>query len=328
MTTAYADTLVTAEHPYDTPEFTSLPQTPDSATGQSVWTGLHQDLRHLSRTKSALDEFRQWQLQHGWSAHTPVELATELRDDPAALGVVVSLYQSGSRLAAAILIEAFRPALITFTRYARIDECEQIGRSEVRAQVVLAVFYEVASTTDSRSSSIAGRLYGETLKRVTRQRQHVTEFPSDALGLAKKGLVPGHRKQTNRPESTMRSPGHSGAGERDGEPNFRRATDYYEPTDIDIAPVATRPGLDWDSVERKGLARDVIASARDNGIISSAEHDLLHARFLGDTLIPVPTLARQMGQSKSYCETKIRRALLKLSTHYAASRHAATSTVA
>lgn len=327
MTTAYADTIATAEHPYDTHEFTSLPQTPDSATGQSIWTGLRKDLQRLSKAPCALDEYRQWQQLHGWSAHTPVELAADLRDDPAALGAVVGFYQAGSRLAAAILVEAFRPALITFTRYARIDECEQIGRSEVRAQVVLAVFYEVASTTDSRSSSIAGRLYGETLKRVTRQRQHVTEYPSDACRFAKKACAPNHRMHTSRPESVAMRWAHNG-GLRDDDSALRRTTDYYEPTDIDVAPIATRPGLDWDSVERKGLARDVIVSARDNGIISSAEHDLLHARFLGDTLVPVPTLARQIGQSKSYCETKIRRALLKLSTHYATNGRAAASTVA
>lgn len=319
MTTAYADTVATAEHPYDTPEFTSLPQTPDSATGQSIWTGLRRDLQRLCKAQCSHGEYRQWQQLHGWSAHTPVELAADLRDNPAALGAVVAYYQAGSRLAAALLVEAFRPALITFTRYARIDECEQIGRSEVRAQVVLAVFYEVASTTDSRSRSIAGRLYGETLKRVTRQRQHVTEYPSDACRFAKKPSAP-----NRRPESAISWVG----GTRDDDSPCRITTEYYEPTDIDVAPVATRPGLDWDSVERKGLARDVIASARDAGIISSAEHDLLYARFLGDTLVPVPTLARQLGHSVSYCETKIRRALLKLSTHYATSERTVASTVA
>lgn len=306
MTTAYADTIGTAEHPYDTPEFTSLPQTPDSATGQSVWTALRRDLRILSRTRSALREFRQWQQQHGWSAYTPEEFATELRDAPAALGAVVGYYQNGSRLAAAILVEAFRPALITFTRYARLDESEQIGRPGVRAQIVLATFYEVAATTDPASRSIAGSLYGETLKRVTRERKRAIEYPANSTAF---GLNV-HSEQAHKRHHAAIDPL------------------IFGQTEIDVAPVAARPGLDWDSVERKGLARDVIASARDNGIISSAEHDLLHARFLGDALVPVPTLARQIGQSKSYCETKIRRALLKLSTHYTASGHAAASTVA
>lgn len=314
MTIAYADTDTVAAHPYDTPEFSSLPQTPDSAAGQSVWTGLRIDLMRLSRTRHALAEYRQWKTSHGWSAHTPVELATELRDDPAALGAVVSHYQDGSRLAAAVLVEAFRPALITFTRYARLDDCEQIHRPEVRAQIVLATFYEVASTTDPHSRSIAGRLYGETLKRVTRQRQRVTEYPADHTTIGVHGTTVVRHAQ-NAKRRTM-------------DRGLVAEQSVFLATDVDVAPVATRTGLDWDSVERKGLARDVIAAARDNGVISAVEHDLLHARFLGDALVPVPTLARQFDESLSYCETKIRRALLKLAAHYDRSGRAAASTVA
>jgi hypothetical protein len=310
MTATLTDRAPVASQPYDNPKFTTLPQTPDTAPGQSVWTQLHTEFVRLSQTRAASTEYAQWRQRHAWHADTPTQLAAELRDDPAALSAVVSLYQEGSRLAAAMLAEAFRPALITFTRYTRIDQCEQADRPAVRAQVVLETFYEVASTTDAQSTSIAGRLYGETLKRVTRERPYVPQYPS--LAVVDAWSVPtGDERRTGRDES-------------------RYALDYehFRSTDIDVAPVATRPTIDWERVERKGLARDVLAAARDNDVITAVEHDILSARFLGDAVVPVPTLARQSGVSVSYCETKIRRALIKLAAHYSRSGRAAEPTVA
>jgi hypothetical protein len=322
MTATLTDRAPVASQPYDTPEFTTLPQTPGAAPGQSVWTQLHAEFVRLSQTRAAATEYARWRRRHDWRADTPAQLAADLRDDPAALAAVVSLYQDGSRLAAAMLAEAFRPALITFTRYTRIDQCEQVDRPAVRAQVVLATFYEVASTTDARSTSIAGRLYGETLKRVTRERAHVPQYPApwdDLTGSVRgRGQNPANLGDVGRRERSK------------GRDESRYVPDwgFFKETHIDVAPIATRPTIDWERIERKGLARDVLAAARADDMITAVEHDILAARFLGDALVPVPTLARQNGVSVSYCETKIRRALLKLAEFYSSSDRATEPTVA
>ena len=302
MTITQTDADPTAGHPYATSDFGPLPQTPQSAPGQSVWTQLAHDFTRMCHTTATTREYRQWRARHGWRADTPTAFAAALRDDPHGLGAVVCYYQDGSKLAAAILVEAFRPALITFTRYARIDDCEQIDRPEVRAQVVLVTFYEVASTTDPHSLTIAGRLYGETLKRVTRERPHVPQYPASGMFLYE--IWDGDGTHQAR---TTRTYHEDYRGRR--EANTR-------PTTIDVAPIATRTQTDWEAIERKGLARDVVAVARDAGVISDLEYDLVCGRFLSDSLVPVPTLARSVGKSVSYCESKLRRALEKMSTHY------------
>lgn len=317
MTTSYADAASTTGHPYDTPEFDSLPQTPVSAPGQSVWSQLANDFRRQCHTASARTEYAQWQERHGWRADTPAELVDNLRDDAHGLGAIVAYCQAGSKLAAAILVEAFRPALITFTRYARIDDCEQIDRPEVRAQCVLVTFYDVASTTDPQSLSIAGRLYGETLKRVTlgrqiggshRERPRVSQFPASGMFLYETwdgGCA--HQNRTNRAD---------------------RSEDYFRAATVDIAPVAQHTTIDWEAIERKGAVRELLTNARVAGVINESECELLSDRFLGDALVPVPTLARSMGESVSYCETKLRRALIKLRTHYGRETGAAAGAVA
>lgn len=301
MTTAPTDADATTGHTYTTPTLATLPQTPQRARGQSVWTQLSEGFHHLSRTPAARQEYRQWRHRHDWRAEEPAELAIELRDAPHALGVIVAYHQSGSSLAAAILVEAFRPALITFTRYARLDDCEQADRAHLRAQVVLATFYEVASTTNPHSESIAGRLYGETLKRVTRARPQIPQHPaSDLFGHDHLGLL---TQSTRHGHTTSRHEGSRGG---------RRVP----VADTDVAPIALRSGTDWDAIERKGLVRDLLTTARDRGVINHREYDLVSARYLTDNLVPIPTLARQFGESVSYCETKIRRALAKLRTQY------------
>ncbi|MGV0476813.1 hypothetical protein PJN38_24925 [Mycobacterium kansasii] len=281
-----------------------IEQTSPRSVNRSLWTRLHHEFINLTQTRTASTEYAQWKQHHSWYPATAVELASELSDNHSALGAVVSHYQDGSRLAAALLVEAFRPALIAFTRYARLDPCEQLDRSEVRAQIVLSTFYEVAATTDTRNSSVAigGRLYGETLKRVTRERPHVPQYPA-----------PSCDDNWTAQSKTSRDPS-------------RNIADYsfFSVTRVDVAPVAARTAtIDWDAVERKGLARDVLAVARDNAVITTIEYDILCARFLGDALVPVPTLARQFGRSVSYCETKLRRALLKLAAHYRPGERAA-----
>ncbi|WP_102144353.1 hypothetical protein [Mycobacterium hubeiense] len=313
MTTIYAEADQGAGHPYANTDFGSLPQTPVGAPGQSVWTQLAREFTRQCRADSARAEYAEWRERHGWRADTPTALVDVLRDDPHGLGAIVSYYQAGSKLAAAILVEAFRPALITFTRYARLDHTEQIDRPEVRAQVVLVTFYEVASTTDPQSLSIAGRLYGETLKRVTRERPHAPEYAATGLFLYE------HSTQTDKRvagSSTYREDyrGRQSAGSR--------------PASVDVAPVATRAQTDWAAIERKGLVRDVVLLARDEGVISQLECDLVCGRFLGDSLVPVPTLARSLGQSVSYCESKLRRALAKLSDRYTRDSRAAAVSVA
>ena len=324
MTTALTDHSPVATQPFDTPDFTHLPQTPDSAHGPSIWTQLHTDFIHLARTRKATTEYSGWRHRHGWRATTAVELAAELRDNPAALGVVVQLYQDGSRLASAVLVEAFRGALITFTRYTRVDACEQVERPAVRAQTVLATFFEVASTTDTRCPSITGRLYGETLKRVTRERTEIEQYPTQITE------APRHRADGAFSVDFRVIHSVDGRDESMGRDKSRYDADChtYSPTHIDVVPAATRPGLDWERIERTGLARDVLATARDNGVITASEHDILAARFLSNGLVPVPTVARQCGISLSACETKLRRGLQKLTKFYAAAGAEAQPTVA
>ena len=299
MTASYADVESTASNPYATPDFDSLPQTPISAPGQSVWNQLANEFTRLCTTAAAKTELALWRECHDWRVSTPAELVDNLRDDPHGLGAVVAYYQAGSKLAAAVLVEAFRPALITFTRYARIDDYEQIDRPQVRAQAVLAVFYDVASTTDPGSLSIAGRLYGETLKRTTRERPTVVQYPASGSYLYEQW---------------------DGGGNFENGEKIRRfgvhQEQRYRLANTDVAPVAQHATIDWEAIERKGLVRELVANARDSGVINEAESALLRDRFLSDTLVPVPTLARSMGQSVSSCETKLRRALGKLRTHY------------
>jgi hypothetical protein len=312
MTTALTDHPPVATQPFDTPDFTRLPQTPDTAHGPSIWTQLHSDFLRMARTRRAATEY------------AAVELAAELRDNPTALGAVVQLYQSGSQLASAVLVEAFRGALITFTRYARIDACEQLDRQAVRAQTVLATFFEVASTTDPQSPSITGRLYGETLRRVTRQRPEVEQYPAQMTDAPKRHAADAFEVDFRSFQSI----------DRRDEDTRRDTSRYvedchtYSPTHIDVVPAATRPGLNWDRIERTGLARDVLATARDNGVITAGEHDILAARFLSDGLVPVATVARQCDVSLSACETKLRRGLQKLTKFYAAAGVEAQPTVA
>lgn len=324
MTTALTDHPPVATQPFDTPDFTRLPQTPDTAHGPSIWTQLHSDFLRMARTRRAATEYAGWRHRHGWRATSAVELAAELRDNPTALGAVVQLYQSGSQLASAVLVEAFRGALITFTRYARIDACEQLDRQAVRAQTVLATFFEVASTTDPQSPSITGRLYGETLRRVTRQRPEVEQYPAQMTDAPKRHAADAFEVDFRSFQSI----------DRRDEDTRRDTSRYvedchtYSPTHIDVVPAATRPGLNWDRIERTGLARDVLATARDNGVITAGEHDILAARFLSDGLVPVATVARQCDVSLSACETKLRRGLQKLTKFYAAAGVEAQPTVA
>ncbi|MCC9185566.1 hypothetical protein MMAG44476_21587 [Mycolicibacterium mageritense DSM 44476 = CIP 104973] len=314
MTASYAEVESTTGHPYATPDFDSLPQTPVSAPGQSVWSQLANDFRRQCFTASARTEYAQWQERHGWRANTPAELVENLRDDPHGLGAVVAYYQGGSKLAAAILVEAFRPALITFTRYARLDDCEQIDRPEVRAQAVLVVFYDVASTTDPHSLSIAGRLYGETLKRTTRERPIVPQYPASGTYLYEQWDDGGaFQKSPTRGRGCHQEEGR-GVG--------------AALANVDIAPVAQHTTIDWEAIERKGLVRELVTNARAAGVISESECELLCDRFLGDSLVPVPTLARSMGESVSYCETKLRRALSKMRVHYGRETSAAVDAVA
>lgn len=321
MTTALTDHSPVVTQPFDTPDFTHLPQTPATAHGSSIWTQLHTDFLRMARTRAATTEYAGWRQRHGWRATTAVELAAELRDNPAALGAVVQLYQDGSQLASAVLVEAFRGALITFTRYTRIDACEQLDRASVRAQTVLATFFEVASTTDAQSPSITGRLYGETLRRVTRERPEVEQFPTQV------GEIVGPKEGKAGFRAFRGHEARSESGYRDGS-RYIVDFDSYSPTHIDVIPAATRPGLNWERIERTGLARDVLATARDSGVITASEHDILVARFLRDGLVPVATVARQCDVSLSACETKLRRGLQKLTKFYAAAGVETQPTVA
>ncbi len=314
MTATYTAVESTTGHPYATPDFDSLPQTPVSAPGQSVWSQLANDFRRQCSTASARTEYAQWQERHGWRADTPAELVDNLRDDPHGLGAVVAYYQAGSKLAAAVLVEAFRPALITFTRYARLDDCEQIDRPEVRAQAVLVVFYDVAFTTDPHSLSIAGRLYGETLKRTTRERPTVPQYPASGTYLYEQWDVGGAFQSS---------------GPRGCHQEYRGLGDTHRNlANVDVAPVAQHTTIDWEAIERKGSVRELVTNARKAGVISQSECELLCDRFLGDSLVPVPTLARSLGESVSYCETKLRRALVKLRAHYGRETSATVGAVA
>lgn len=298
MTTTYATPATTANHPYETPEFRSLPQTITGYQAGTVWGQLQTDFASRCATRSARNEFTQWRTQHGWAALTPDVFAAELRDNPEGLGAIVAYHQSGSQLASAMLVEAFRPALITFSRYARIDVFEQLSRNEIRAQVVLSTFYEVVGTTSPEHPNLVGRLYGETLKRVTREHPQVAQYcASHVFDLWDNTL-------------TQRSLGTSYAIARqiEDEPDLTWGCKNLAST-----------GPDWETIERAGLARDLIANARERDIISAIEFDLITARFFGDTLVPVPTIARSIGRSTAYCDSKIHRAIQKIAEAYGAS---------
>jgi len=305
MTATYATPATTANHPYATPEFRSLPQTVTGYRKGTVWGQLQADFATRCATRSARNEYAQWRDQHGWPAPTPDAFAAELRDNPDGLGVIVASHQNGSQLASAMLVEAFRPALITFSRYARIDAFEQLSRDQVRAQVVLSTFYEVVATTSPEHPNLVGRLYGETLKRVTREHAQVAQYCASHVfdvfdsqpprsGCRKAYAIAEHLQ--DKPDLTW---------------NFK---------DLSSA------GPDWESIERAGLARDLMADARDRGVISEIEYDLISARFLGDMLVPVPTIARAIGRSTAYCDSKVRRAIQKIADAYGASNNTVAAT--
>lgn len=305
MTATYAIPATTANHPYETPEFRSLPQTVTGYQAGTVWGQLQADFASRCATRRARNEYSRWRTQHGWAALTPDVFAAELRDNPDGLGAIVAYHQGGSQLASAMLVEAFRPALITFSRYARIDVFEQLSRNEIRAQVVLSTFYEVIGTTSPEHPNLVGRLYGETLKRVTREHPQVAQYCAS------------HIFDLGDSTRLQRSLGASYAIARqiEDEPDLTWGCNNLAST-----------GPDWESIERAGLARDLVADARDRGIISAVECDLITARFFGDTLVPVPTIARSIGRSTAYCDSKIRRAIQKIAEAYGASNDRLSAT--
>lgn len=305
MTATYATPATTANHPYETPEFRSLPQTVTGYQAGTVWGQLQADFTSRCATRSARAEYTQWRTQHGWAGPTPDVFAAELRDNPDGLGAIVAYHQSGSKLASAMLVEAFRPALITFSRYARIDAFEQLSRNEVRAQVVLSTFYEVVGTTSPEHPNLVGRLYGETLKRVTREHPQVAQYCASHIFEMREWKPLGHGFQDS----------YAIAGHLQDDPDLT----------WDFKDLASA-GPDWESIERAGLARDLITNARDRGIISAIEFDLITARFFGDTLVPVPTIARSTGRSIAYCDSKIRRAIQKIADAYGATNDGLTAT--
>ncbi|MCX8559176.1 hypothetical protein OS121_29460 [Mycolicibacterium mucogenicum] len=309
MTATYATPATTANHPYETPEFRSLPQTVTGYRKGTVWGQLQADFATRSATRSARNEYAQWRSQHGWTAPAPDVFAAELRDNPDGLGVIVAYHQNGSQLASAILVEAFRPALITFSRYARIDAFEQLSRNQVRAQVVLSTFYEVVATTSPDHPNLVGRLYGETLKRVTREHAQVAQYcASHVLDWREERPLRSSLREEYALSEHLE-------GHLEGGPGW--TGDFKDPAST---------GPDWDAIERAGLARDLIDSARDRGVISAIEYDLISARFLGDTLVPVPTIARAIGRSTAYCDSKIRRAIQKIADAYGTTNNTVAAT--
>lgn len=261
----------------------------------SIWTQLKHDFARNVRARSARAEYSAWANEHGWSAQSAEELATTLWGAPAALDDLMTYYRQGSKLAQSILIETFRPALMKISRYARIDDCEQLDRAAVRAQTTLAVFYEVLETASPQCPDIKARLYGETLKRVTKNHGQLSIFPADLEGSR------GNYQTANAFLDVL----------------------YLENGHIPLDTSASvRPLVDWESVEARGLVRDMIDAAHDQGVLDSLDRDLLFGRFLGDVIVPVPTLARAMGESVSKCETRIKRAQDKLASLYASRRAA------
>lgn len=259
----------------------------------SIWTQLKHDFARNVRARSARAEYSAWANEHGWSAQSAEELATALWGAPAALDDLMTYYRQGSKLAQGILIEAFRPALMKISRYARIDDCEQLDRSVVRAQTTLAVFYEVLATASPQCPDIKARLYGETLKRVTKVHGQPIAFPAD---LEDRSF--------------------------DGYNTFLDALYLSGSSHLAESTAAVRPGMDWEAVELRGLVRDMVDAAHEQGVLDRLDRDLLYGRFLGDVLVPVPTLARQMKESVSKCETRIKRAQDKLASLYTSRRAA------
>ncbi|OHU12753.1 hypothetical protein [Mycobacteroides chelonae] len=259
----------------------------------SIWTQLKHEFARNVRARSARTEYGAWANEHGWSAQSAEELATTLWGAPAALDELMTYYRQGSKLAQSILIETFRPALMKISRYARIDDCEQLDRSVVRAQTTLAVFYEVLATASPQCPDIKARLYGETLKRVTKVHGQPIAYPAD--------LTDGSYDGYNTFLDTL----------------YLRGTHH-----LADSSAAVRPGMDWEAVETRGLVRDMVDAAHEQGVLDSLDRDLLYGRFLGDVLVPVPTLARQMKESVSKCETRIKRAQDKLASLYTSRRAA------
>lgn len=259
----------------------------------SIWTQLKHEFARSVRIRSARAEYSAWANEHGWSAQSAEELATTLWGAPAALDELMTYYRQGSKLAQAILIESYRPALMKISRYARIDDCEQLDRSVVRAQTTLTVFYEVLATASPQCPDIKARLYGETLKRVTKVHGQPIAFPAD--------LTDGSYDGYNTFLDTL----------------YLRGTHH-----LADSTAAVRPGMDWETVETRGLVRDMVDAAHEQGVLDSLDRDLLYGRFLGDVLVPVPTLARQMKESVSKCETRIKRAQDKLASLYTSRRAA------
>lgn len=259
----------------------------------SIWTQLKLEFARNVRARSARAEYSAWANEHGWSAQSAEELATTLWGAPAALDDLMTYYRQGSKLAQGILIEAFRPALMKISRYTRIDDCEQLDRSAVRAQTTLAVFYEVLATASPQCPDIKARLYGETLKRVTKVHGQPVAFPADL-----------------------------GNESYDGYNTFLDILYLRGTHHLADSAAAVRPGLDWETVEMRGLVRDMVDAAHEQGVLDSLDRDLLYGRFLGDVLVPVPTLARSMNESVSKCETRIKRAQDKLASLYTSRRAA------
>lgn len=259
----------------------------------SIWTQLQRDFARNVRAGAARAEYSAWANENGWSAPNAEELISSLWGAPEALDQLMAYYREGSKLAQSILIETFRPALMKISRYARIYDCEQLDRAAVRAQTTLTVFYEVLATASPECPDIKARLYGETLKRVTKNHGQPIAFPADLAGSGFIGC------NTWMDILYLREAGH-----------------------LADSTAAVRPGLDWEAVETRGLVRDMIDAAHDQGVLDSLDRDLIYGRFLGEVLVPVPTLARAMGESVSKCETRIKRAQDKLASLYGSNRAA------
>ncbi|MDO2986845.1 hypothetical protein P5V30_20155 [Mycobacteroides abscessus subsp. abscessus] len=281
----------TLDTEYSADADTDLDADPADLWQTSVWTQLKHEFARSIKTGAARAQYSAWANEHGWNAHSAEELALALWGSPAALNELMNYYRQGSKLAQTILIEAFRPALMKISRYARIDDCEQLDRSAVRAQTTLTVFYEVLATASPQCPDVKARLYGETLKRVTKAHGQPIAFPADIEDRSYDGY------NTFLDTLCLRGTHH-----------------------LADSTAAIRPGLDWEAVETRGLVRDMIDAAHDQGILDSLDRDLLYGRFLGDALVPVPTLARSMNESVSKCETRIKRAQDKLASLYTSRR--------
>ncbi len=286
-------------------EDTTDPQ-PRAFIAQSLWTALRVDFHRLARTRAATAEYQTMRATNNWSAPTATQLADTLFDSPEPLSALVQYSIGGSNLARAIITEAFRPSLMSIARYARVDEADtrySIGTElfELRAHTVLVTFYEVLNTTSTGCPDVRGRLYGETLKRVTKSKDRPWMESID-------------ESVERVTHMTLNAAcGYGGRG-----PVLSEWQNFFG---LDQGPDI----LNWDRIETVGLLRNILDAAYDEGILDSLDVELLRGRFLGDAMVSVATLARRVGEPVGKCESRIKRATAKLVDRYNSGHMAAAA---